>query len=202
MHHSQHEIEKYLEARFDKPGTFLEIGCWDGELISQTFWLERERGWKGVCVDPFPRNFEARTCLVIPVAVAKDNDFRTFVKVTIDRRDGGDVSYFSGFKDSIKEHWPLISEHCDYKEMTVSTMSISSLLSIYGKKHIDFFSVDTEGAELEIFKGIDFSNFTFGMIVFEHNTNTEVKDGVGEILLKAGYVLLASLRCDDIYVQR
>src|SRR5574342_922137 len=98
MYHSQRGIEKYLERFFDGPGTFLEIGCWDGELISQTAWLERERGWTGVCVDPFARGFEGRGCRVCRKAVvgvrADARPARTFVKVSVDRRHGGDVSYF------------------------------------------------------------------------------------------------------------
>jgi len=42
--YSQHTIEQYLDQYFPETvGHFLEIGCWNGELISQTFYLESER---------------------------------------------------------------------------------------------------------------------------------------------------------------
>lgn len=198
---SQHEVEGYIERLFYSPGTFLEIGCWDGELISQTAWLEREKGWKGLCVDPFPRNFQNRTCKVAPVAISADGKSRWFVKVTIDRRYGGDVSYFSGFKDKIGTHWDLISEHCDYTVVPVATMTFDALMSAYEMpNHVDFLSVDTEGAELEIFQSIDFEKYSFGMIDYEHNENEEVKKVMDELLQGHGYVPLVHLRVDSIYV--
>ena len=207
--YSQHEIEKYLDKQFSSSGLpaqagfFLEIGAWDGELISQTAWLEREKGWTGLCVDPFPVHFGKRTCRVCAKAVSKDGAPRAFIKVTIDRNNGGDVSYFSGFKDTIQTHWPMIAESCDYEELEVETITIARLYEQYSlPQHIEFLSVDTEGSELEIFQSIDFSKHSFGLIVFEHNENLCVKNGVGEILQGHGYQLLDSLRCDDIYVRK
>jgi FkbM family methyltransferase len=197
---SQHKIEKYLDENFTEPGTFLEIGCWNGEIISQTLYLEREKGWTGLCVDPFPSNFEQRQCKLCQKAVSLDGLPRAFIKVSIDRRYGGDVSYFSGFKDRLAAHWPLIVEFCDYEEVQVETITFTQLCADYAMpKHIEFLSVDVEGAELEIFKSIDFSQYSFGLIVFEHNEDPMVREQVGEILCRNGYALLASLRVDDIY---
>jgi FkbM family methyltransferase len=200
--YSQHTIEKYLDQYFPEgTGNFLEIGCWNGELISQTFYLESERGWTGLCVDPFPKQFEKRLCQLCSKAVSKDGGPRIFIKVSIDRRYRGDVSYFSGFKDKIAEHWPLISEHCDYEEIVVDTITFSQLYEQFSlPRHIEFLSIDTEGAEVEIFESIDFDKYTFGLIVFEHNANEEIKQKIGGILTSHGYILLDSLRCDDIYV--
>lgn len=200
MKYSQHEIEKYVDAAFHSPGFFLEIGCWDGELISQTAYLEREKGWIGVCVDPFPRNFQKRTCRVCAKAISGDGAPREFIHVSIDRRHRGDVSYFSGFKDSIDVHWPLISEFCNYEELSIPTITIRQLYEEFSlPAYIDFLSVDIEGSEWEIFSSIPFDRFSFGMIVFEHNEDQAVRQAIGEILTRNGYRLLDSLRCDDIY---
>lgn len=201
MHSSQHEIEKYI-ARYFKKGTFLEIGCWDGELISQTSVLEQD-GWSGLCVDPFPRNFENRKCKLCDKAISKDGKPREFIKVTTDRRYGGDVSYFSGFKNKVKTHLPLIKEHCEYSEETIETITIDELYYTYDlPEFIEFLSVDTEGSELEIFETIDFNKYSFGLIVFEHNEDVKTKYGVGRILKANGYKLIQELRCDDIYINQ
>lgn len=187
-------IETYVLPYFQKPGFFVEIGCWRGDHISQTQELEK-KGWIGICVDPFPLDFDTRTCKVIKAAISKDGKPREFIKVSIDRRHGGDVSYFSGFRDSINFHWPLIKEHCDYEEITVDTITFDDLKA---PDRINFLSVDTEGAELEIFRSIDFSRYTFDMIMFEHNG---VKNGVDELLQANGYHLHKSLELDNIYVK-
>jgi len=215
MYHSQHEIEKYLEKFFNKPGFFLEIGCWDGELISQTAWLERERGWIGVCVDPFARGFEGRGCTVVRKAIVSpspcpsdiplpqgERGGREFVKVSVDRRDGGDVSYFSGFRDAIAVHWDLISQFCDYEIVEVETITLEELWREYElPAHVDFLSVDTEGSELEIFESIDFDKWHFGLIVYEHNGDQFAKERIGELLRRAGYVCVEELRVDDVWVE-
>lgn len=198
---SQSRIETYLDGLFKQPGYFLEIGCWNGELISQTMYLERFKGWKGLCVDPFPTNFERRECELCARAVSADGAPREFIKVSIDRRYGGDVSYFSGFRDSIQVHWPLISEFCDYEQIWVETITFVQLCAQYGvPDYVDFLSIDTEGSELEIFKSIDFSCHRFGMIMFEHNQNQEVQAAIRAILQKNGYQLFLALTIDDVYI--
>lgn len=176
---------------------FLEIGCWQGEHRSQTFELERQ-GWKGLCVDPFPTNFENRTCDVCAKAVSKYGLLRIFLKVSIDRRNGGDVSYFSGFKDSLNDHLQLIKDHCDYEEVKVETITVDELFKEYQvPSHVDFLSIDTEGSELEILEAIDFSKYTFGEIVIEHNGNFWKRKRISDIL--KAYKLKESNEIDDTY---
>ena len=40
-----------------KNGYFIEIGAYDGIAISNTYALERQLGWKGICVEPLPTRF-------------------------------------------------------------------------------------------------------------------------------------------------
>ena len=47
-------IEKYVD--YDG-GFFVEIGANDGISQSNTYHLEKKRGWKGVLVEPVPHNF-------------------------------------------------------------------------------------------------------------------------------------------------
>lgn len=198
---SQHNVEIYLESLFPNPGTFVEIGCWDGELISQTVMVERYQGWQGLCVDPFPRNFEHRTCKLCSKAVSADGLPRDFVKVSIDRRYGGDVSYFSGFRDSIQVHWPLIEEFCDYEIIPIETITFNNLMQQYSMpNYIDFLSIDTEGSELEILTTIDFQKYCFGLIDFEHNEDKAVKELIQDLLKLHGYVPYVDLRVDSLFI--
>lgn len=205
MFHSQHQIETYLNHFFHEPGFFLEIGCWDGELISQTKWLEKEKGWNGLCVDPFPVNFRHRKCQVCMKAVVGEErkGVRDFIKVSIDRRYDGFVSYFSGFRDSLTLHWDVIEKYCDYEIVHVQAITPAQLYAQYNlPNYIEFLSVDTEGSELEIFESIDFDACSFGLIMFEHNMDADVKKRIGELLTGHGYLMLVSMQCDDIYISR
>lgn len=196
-------VMEHIQPVFSHPGTFLEIGCWDGELLSQTAFLERDLGWHGFCVDPFPRNFTRRNCAVIPRAISRDGKPRTFVKVSIDRRNGGDVSYFSGFKDSLGLHLDVIMEHCDYEELEIETISFKDLCRQYQlPHHIEFLSVDTEGSELEVFESVDFGEHSFDVIIFEHNFDVKKKAAIQELLWQAGYRPYAELYIDSVMVRR
>jgi hypothetical protein len=205
MHYSQSTIEPILDQLFPRGhGFFLEIGCWDGELISQTAYLERERGWTGVCVDPFPRSFQNRTCQVVGRAISRDGSPRTFRKVTIDRRYGGDVSYLSGFADRLSPiHLPVIEEFCDYADVQLETITLAQLDAEYHlPAHIDFLSVDTEGSDLEILESLDFQAHSFGAIMFEHNYEDWMRHCAQELLGRHGYQLYKALVIDDIYVRK
>lgn len=195
-------IEGRVESLFPSPGIFLEIGAWKGEHFSQTAYLERERGWTGVCVDPFPSGFEQRTCRVCPKAVSADGQPRAFLKVTTDRRHGGDVSYLSGFKAAVQRsiHWPIISQHCDYEEIRVETITLDQLYELYElPAYIDFLSLDIEGAELELLQSMDWSARHFGLIAVEHNMDQLIRKQIGELLSANDYRLLEAWEFDDLY---
>src|SRR5262245_32280611 len=49
-------------------GYFLDVGSADGFVHSNTWALE-QRGWTGICVDPFPSNMAGRKCQMFRDAV-------------------------------------------------------------------------------------------------------------------------------------
>ena len=46
-----------------KDGFFVDVGSADGTYWSNTKALE-EKGWHGICIDPFPKNMQDRTCQI------------------------------------------------------------------------------------------------------------------------------------------
>lgn len=194
------ELFNIIEEKFPIIGTFLEIGCWDGEQISQTAHLER-KGWTGVCVDPFPRNFANREATLVSKAISSDGKDKEFTKVYYDKRDGGDVSYFSGFTETLSDHWKLIEEHCHYEKVIIKTITIDDLFMKYSlPRFINFLSVDTEGSEFEILNSINYKAYKFGIIVVEHNYNIEKKEKIDNLLLANGYTISHELEIDTIYI--
>ena len=59
-----------LERMFpgERHGFFLDVGSGDGTQLSNSKALE-ERGWTGLCVDPFPKNMDGRTCRMFKAVV-------------------------------------------------------------------------------------------------------------------------------------
>jgi hypothetical protein len=57
---AQHSVDRKLVALFKdkKGGLFLEAGGNDGYSQSNTYYLERFMGWRGILVEPIPRLFK------------------------------------------------------------------------------------------------------------------------------------------------
>lgn len=50
-----HDLDRKLDALIDRDGGFfVEAGANDGFTQSNTYWLERFRGWRGILVEPMP----------------------------------------------------------------------------------------------------------------------------------------------------
>lgn len=57
---SLHGIEAKLDRLFEgRPGFFVEAGAFDGFDQSNTYWLERFRGWRGVLIEAIPEQASA-----------------------------------------------------------------------------------------------------------------------------------------------
>ena len=51
-----------------KNGFFLDVGSGDGTFMSNTKALE-QKGWTGICIDPFPKNMQDRSCQIFKEVV-------------------------------------------------------------------------------------------------------------------------------------
>lgn len=68
--------------------------------------------------------------------------------------------------------------------------------------HYELLFIDTEGHEMQVLKGIDFSRFSFDLIVLENNYSTGGDEAIRKYLQQAGYRLaLRSYRLDDYYLR-
>ena len=84
----------------------------------------------------------------------------------------------------------------------VQTLSFDDIMSNYANiTHIDFLSIDVEGAEMSILKVIDFDKYHFSLITVENN---EECDGDGErmkqFMLSKGYKVFLDTGLDIIFV--
>jgi hypothetical protein len=63
-------------------------------------------------------------------------------------------------------------------------------------------SLDTEGSELEILKGIDFDKYKFGIMNIEHNNVEPRRSDIRNFLENKGYKFYKENDYDDFYISK
>lgn len=188
-------VVKYYNNK--QNGYFVEAGASDGIELSNTYLLEKEFGWSGICVEPIPDIFKKLVenrpnsrCFQSPLFSEADKD----VVFSI-----AGYSLVSGITDFIGDKW---KEHVKSTKRDV-TIKTDTLMNILDKsnapKFIEYLSLDTEGSEFEILKNFDFSKYKFGLVDIEHNDVEPSRTQIRELLLKNGYTYIGENRWDDCY---
>lgn len=186
-------VDFYKEKR---DGYFVEIGAWDGIALSNTYGLEQQFGWKGICVEPLDTRFEKlivnRTSHCCNLAVYHS----TGLDVSFDiQADGGMLSGISGHIDA---HKYIVNK--DKKTVKVKTISLNDLLEKYNAPNfIEYLSLDTEGSEFEILRTLDFDKWKFGLLDIEHNYIEPRRSMIKHLLLSHGYEYIGPNQFDDSY---
>ena len=181
-----------------KGGYFVDIGAHDGKDLSNTYRLETEYGWKGICVEPLEEEFkkcvESRPMSIcINTCIYDKNGTVTFNEVT----RGNNYSMLSGIDDEnykCRENFIQSEKPC---------ITLTKLLEDNNSPSvIDFLSIDTEGSELKILRSLDHDKFSFRYITCEHNYDDIKRKEVREYLESVGYKFLSENQWDDIFTEQ
>jgi FkbM family methyltransferase len=198
---SQHGQDVWVIARRGESagGFFVEVGAYDGIEGSNTLMLERDHGWRGILVEPNPlvRNRLLRN---------RPASLLHFACVT------GSTGHVVEFHATEEEQLSTIASHtradqhaakrANYVPFQVPTICLNDLLSVHNAPYeIDYISLDTEGAELEILQNFDFRSHRVHLWTIEHN-RTASESSIDGIMRANGYrrVLRRSSQVDGWYV--
>jgi len=158
---SQYGISQWVYELFDKkPGVFLEIGGSMPDNQSNTKFLE-DNGWTGLCVEPLTiynedyKRVRPKTILENYALVDKNYTEKTITAGIDYHCSGVTPDHTNGKLSNIREvsQWPVCQ--------------LQVLLKKHNLRHIDFFSLDTEGYEHHVLDGTDFNFTIFNLILIE-----------------------------------
>lgn len=169
----------------DSDGVYVEVGGNNGIEASNTFYFE-ERGRKCVLVEPIPYMVEQiranRDCIVIEAAADESPGRAEFVVA----RGGETLSTL----DNENRFRSRVDEHPDLERITVRTETLDRILSEAGLSpeadRIDLISVDVEGNELCVLRGLDLARWKPRVIILEDNSFGR-DHSVDSHLRQAGY---------------
>jgi FkbM family methyltransferase len=166
--------------------TFVEIGAFDGVVFSNTKFLEDSLNWSGVLIEAQPesaaklkQNRVGPRVKTYASAICKEGvDYLTFL---------GPASPVSGDINSMNPTFKSTWHPGDTNTYKVPCKPISSIIADAGVSHIDFFSLDVEGAELKVLETFDW-NVTVTLWVVELDGGNKEKDEAVRALLRShGY---------------
>ena len=149
-------VDQLLNHRTN--GFFIEAGAYDGAIHSNTLFLEKERNWTGLLIEADPdvfRRLKGRQRLAyLSNTCLSPTEYAVAVNFTFADELGGmkTTDYTSGVTGTgLIQCIPLIS-----------------YLLALNITHVDFFSLDVEGTEIEVLKQIDFNRFHFDVLSIEY----------------------------------
>ena len=171
---------------YKRGGFFVEVGATNGVLLSNTWLLEREFGWQGICVEPNPSFLKElrvnRSCRTVGDCVgAVTGEDVEFILADV----YGGIAHYAG-EDSHKGKRDAYRAAGEVIRMT--TVSLNDLLIKYGApRRIDYLSIDTEGNEFPILNAFPFDRWDIPLLTVEHNFTPRRKD-IRDLLEGHGYV--------------
>tara|TARA_B100000902_G_scaffold400008_1_gene474508 strand:- start:10357 stop:11064 length:708 start_codon:yes stop_codon:yes gene_type:complete len=165
------KILKYLD--YDN-GFYIELGANDGISQSNTLHYEKYKNWKGILIEPIKQKFDQ--CINIR---SKRNFFFNCACVSNEFNRDKIKLIYSNLRTIVDDENNLINSntHISREDVKIyeknyqiecEARTLNSILKeVNAPKLIDFFSLDTEGYEIEILKGINFTEYKFKFILIE-----------------------------------
>jgi FkbM family methyltransferase len=193
------KLEPFLPAR---PGFFVEAGASDGYLQSNTYFLERFRGWSGILVEPIPELY--RRCVVERPRSRVFNCALVahgYEQPAIRMQYVGSMSVVAGAfgsEHADEEHVRVASELSWDRRYAVDVpaRTLDWILDHAGAPQIDLLSLDVEGYEKEVLRGLSLERHAPELILVEALEPT--RRAALEELLGDRYELLAELSPYDL----
>lgn len=183
-----------------KDGFYIDIGAHDGVVGSNSLLFE-ENGWNGICIEPNPQIFERlrknRKCDCYNLAIfsqdidkmklaTSGNTGLSTLEVNLDDYQRKRLCYDYG-------------KNYEIQYIEVQAITFDRLMKDYPDVyHIDFISMDIEGGEFEVLRGIDFDRYTFSLMVIEKHPR--VKHLIPNFLKSKGYRMLMTSAWDFYFV--
>ena len=191
---SFHSQDYYLYTthfiNLKRSGVYWDVAANEPISFSNTFFFDRCLSWRGVCVEANPRYFEElhreRSCHLVPTCASDQNrrvKFRLFYQS-------------GGIKDEEHKH-NKIYELGKRTEPPTVDMQCTTMQTVQRRLHgergessdkivVDYFSLDVEGHEMAVLKGIDWSSVKINVITVEIRRESAAQ--IDQFLKSKGYV--------------
>lgn len=181
-------IRDFFQDR--RNGFFVDIGANHYQINSNTFFLERSLGWKGIAVDALSE-FEADY-----VTYRKNTSFfHFFVGDKSDKEvDFYVMGKYKGLSSGLIE---VAQKQKKYEKIKVPTITLDDLLERAGVNKFDFLSMDIEMSEPAALAGFNIKKYRPSLVCIE--AHEPVREKILDYFQRNDYVQVEKYREMDSY---
>lgn len=177
MYYSQYKQDEMMERmvfKGYKSGIYMDIGAHDGVTYNNTLYFAKQNGWTGINVEPLKSVYDKLVLsrpndINLNYAVANTEGTAEFMANTgYTEMISGLVSTYDSRHDTrLKHENNVMGSKTDI--ITVNTKRVETICDEYNITHINYLTIDVEGAEFEVIKSINFDKVMIDVIGFENN---------------------------------
>ena len=161
-------VRTYLKDK--KNGFFVDVGAYDGIESSNTYYLEHELGWDGICIESHPDYFSKLTQV---------RSVKCINKAAMPYKGH---AIFKGIETFPAPGPQPGAVECDTLDAILTDMG--------SPKDIDYMSLDIEGHELSLLESFPFDKWNISLLTVEHNLyliGDRFKTKIFEVMSSNGY---------------
>lgn len=182
-------LDRYLDFH---DGYFVEAGANDGFSQSNSLFLARRRGWRGILIEPIPelasiaRRWRSDAIVENICLVAPENTGQMMTMLDLDLQSV--ILSDNATEEQLGSHAVPSDVRRAQRLVKISAETLSGVLSRHGNPIVDFLSIDVEGYELEVMRGLNLQIHAPRFILIETHT-------VGEVTRLLGNLYILRERC-------
>jgi FkbM family methyltransferase len=179
------DIFTNIILRGKKNGFFIEIGVGDGTYLSNSYYFEKNKDWKGVLCEPnkdFHEVISGKRNAVLCKDAIYNKSIQNVNLLSVDEFKEYSTLEMSGENDHINREKATLQR--------INTITFDQLAEMNDLPlDIDYISIDTEGSEFEILSCIDLKKFNVSVFTIEHNYDVIRQNKLKDYLFAYGYKL-------------
>jgi FkbM family methyltransferase len=196
---AQHGEDEFLLDYFgERTGTYIDVGANHPFRLSNTYLLYRH-GWRGVTIEPLrylsakhrrfrPHDVQVNAAAGEYASEAEFYEVIPHVGSTFDRAEA--------------QRLFALGRALPYKAYRVPVVCVQDVYEQYlAPRALDLLSVDTEGWDLAVLRGVNWQILRPRLIIYEQN-DSEHGSQTAAFLVRNGYQHVTTLGCNAIYEER
>mgnify|MGYP001302082651 CR=1 FL=1 len=173
---------------------FIDIGANNGKFKSNTYNLEKNYNWKGICVESLPYNFNTLK-----------NRRKSICENKVLFYNSNKDIYYSKHNynlNTITNEYIKYNENNLYKDtIKLKTIRLNDLLKQYNfTKKINYLTINCKSMELCILGSVNLRNYKFLYLSIEHNYTEPKRNNIRTFLEKYGYLYINNINWYNNYI--